>query len=519
MTPTGRAASVAGMANTVVNGNDANSATNGNSTHGNGHNRQWWRWAIPVVAAASIVLLPIPSGLAPHAWYYFAIFVAVIAALILEPIPNPATGLVGVVLVTALARWVLFSPAQMSAKGFDLPGKALDWALAGFSSPTVWLVFSAFMFAMGYEKTGLGRRIALALVKRLGGNTLSLGYAAMMTDVLLAPVTPSNTARSAGTIFPIVRNLPPLYDSLPHTPSARKVGGYLMWLSFASCTVSSSLFMTAAAPNLLAVELIQKIAKVNISWQEWFIAAAPFAVPLLLALPVLVYLIYPPQTTQSQQVPIWAARELKKLGPLSRSEMILGVLVLFAVSMWMFGTQQFEAATAALIAISLMLLFRVFSWSDIAGNHTAWTTLTLLATLVSLAGGLVKTGFVQWFADSVAHNLQGLTPLTAVMGLVATYFLSHYMFASLTAHTSALMPVMLAVGMSIPGVPTGKLALALALTTGIMGVITPYATGPGLVYYESGYIPSADFWRLGLIFGLIFLAALLLIGIPLLLAF
>jgi len=90
------------------------------------------------------------------------------------------------------------------------------------------------------------------------------------------------------------------------------------------------------------------------------------------------------------------------------------------------------------------------------------------------------------------------------------------MFASLTAHTTAMMPVLLAVGAGIPGAPVAKLALALALTTGIMGVITPYATGPGLAYYESGYLPSADFWRLGTIFGLIFLAALLALGVPLL---
>jgi L-tartrate/succinate antiporter len=92
------------------------------------------------------------------------------------------------------------------------------------------------------------------------------------------------------------------------------------------------------------------------------------------------------------------------------------------------------------------------------------------------------------------------------------------MFASLTAHTSALLPVMLAVGSSIPGVAAGKLAMALALSTGIMGVITPYATGPGLVYYQSGYIPAIQFWRLGTLFGAIFLAALLLIGVPLLMA-
>jgi L-tartrate/succinate antiporter len=59
-----------------------------------------------------------------------------------------------------------------------------------------------------------------------------------------------------------------------------------------------------------------------------------------------------------------------------------------------------------------------------------------------------------------------------------------------------------------------QFALLLCLTLGIMGIITPYATGPSPVYYGSGYLPSADYWRLGAIFGVIFIAALLAIGVP-----
>jgi di/tricarboxylate transporter len=47
-----------------------------------------------------------------------------------------------------------------------------------------------------------------------------------------------------------------------------------------------------------------------------------------------------------------------------------------------------------------------------------------------------------------------------------------------------------------------------------MGVLTPYATGPAPVYFGSGFISRRDFWVLGLIFGLIYLATLLAVGIP-----
>jgi L-tartrate/succinate antiporter len=479
---------------------------------------KWWRALLPLAVTVSLALIPAPAGCAQHAWYYFAIFAGVIAALVFEPLPSPAIGLVAVTVVAVLSRWVLFSPADLAKPEFAPSDEALKWALSGFANGPVWLIFSAFMFALGYEKTGLGRRIALIMVKALGKHTLTLGYATALTDGLLAPFTPSNTARSAGTIFPVVRNLPPLYGSQPHEPSARKLGGYLMWTTFAATSVTSSLFLTACAPNLLALEFAKKIVNVEISWTQWFFAAAPFALPLLLALPLLTYVLYPPQIKRGTAAPSWAARELEEMGSPAPREIIFALLVLLATALWVFGGRYVEATTAGLIVISLMLITRVITWQEMASHHTAWTTLVLFATLVTFAGGLARTGFVKWFADSVAARLGGLSPGLALVALVSFYFLAHYMFASLMAHTTALLPVVLAVGAGIPGMPVDKLALALALTTGIMGVITPYATGPGLAYYESGYLPSTDFWRLGAIFGLIFLGALLLIGVPLLMA-
>jgi len=480
------------------------------------HKASLWRLLLPVIVAVVIALLPAPAGLAPFAWSYFAIFSAVIAGLVVEPLPGPAVALIGVVVATVLAPWVLFSPAEMAKSGFKVADESLRWALSGFANPTVWLVFTAFMFGLGYEKTGLGRRIALLLVRALGSSTLRLGYAVTLADAILAPFTPSNTARSAGTVFPVVRNLPPLYGSMPNEPSARDIGSYIMWTTFAAGCITSSLFLTALAPNLLAAGLIRQIANVDISWAQWFFAAAPFVLPLLLLLPVLTYVLYPPRIKHGAEVPAWAAGELERMGPLSRREMILGVLVFFAILMWIFGGHYVEATTAALIVLALMLLTRIVTWDDMAANKAAWTTLSLLALLVTLAGGLSRVGFVKWFADYVATHMGGLSPTPALLALVAIYFFSHYMFASITAHTTAMLPVMLAVGMAVPGLPVTTLAMALAITHGIMGVITPYATGPAPVYYESGYLPTADFWRLGTIFGLLFLGALLAIGVPLL---
>lgn len=165
------------------------------------------------------------------------------------------------------------------------------------------------------------------------------------------------------------------------------------------------------------------------------------------------------------------------MGGVTRRELTLAVLVLLALALWIFGGDFINATTVALVVICLMLVTAVMSWDDVIANKAAWNTLAWFATLVALAGGLSKVGFVKWFADGVASSMVGFTPFTAMIVLVLVFFFTHYLFASITAHVTALLPVMLAVGTTIPGLDMTQFALLLCLTLGIMGILTPYATG------------------------------------------
>jgi len=480
---------------------------------GGPNRRAWWnaRAGIPLLVGLVILVLPVPRGLEPYAWRYFAVFAATIVALITEPIPAAAVGLISVTFAASLG--LPFSPAQRAAPQFNLPSEALKWALGGFINSTVWLIFGAFVFAMGYQQTGLGRRIALVLVKRLGGRTLGLGYAIALSDLVLAPFTPSNTARSAGIIFPVIASVPPLYGSATGE-TARRIGGYLMWVAFSATCVTSSMFVTALAPNVLAVELVRKATGIEISWTAWFLGCLPVGALLLSLVPWLVYRLYPPEIRTSEEVPKWAARELASLGRITRDERIMAALVVIALALWVFGARVIDPTMVALVGIALMLVTRIVSWSDIVGNTPAWNVLVWFATLIVLADGLNKVGVVDWFGRGASAWLAGRSPVVVCAALVALFFLLHYIIAGLAAHTTALLPVMLAAVVSVPGAPVRGFAMLLVFSLGLMGVLTPYACGPSAVYYESGYLPRRDFWRLGLIFGGIFLAALLGIGVP-----
>jgi L-tartrate/succinate antiporter len=466
-----------------------------------GKARVSWKAVAPVAVAALIAVVPAPHGLPQHAWWYFALFAGVIVGLILEPLPAAAIGFIGITVAVTL--------------GFigDTPGDSLKWGLSGFANDTVWLIFTAYMFAEGYEKTGLGRRIALLLVSALGKRTLGLGYAVALSDLVLAPFTPSNTARSGGTIFPIIKNIPPLYGSLPGE-SSRKIGAYLLYTAFATTCVTSSMFLTALAPNLLAVEIIAKSSGIHISWMQWFVGFLPIGATLFLVVPALLYVIYPPEVKSGGEVVTWARSQLHEMGGLSGKEILMGVLAIAALVLWIAGGSWIAATTVALLVVSAMIVTGILSWNDLLAYKQAWSVLVWFATLVALADGLNKVGFLPWFGKLTAHMLNGVSPLFVVIGLIVVFFVVHYLFASITAQATALLPVFIASVAAMAGVPILTIALLLAFSLGLMGVITPYACGPAPIYFGSGYIEGRDFWKLGAILGALFLLALLAIGVP-----
>jgi L-tartrate/succinate antiporter len=463
--------------------------------------KQLRKWIGPLALGLILLLIPAPSGLTATAWHYFALFAAVIAALITEPLPGAAIGFIG---VTVAASLLLVGKT---------PNGAMKWALSGFSNDAVWLIFAANMFALGYEATGLGRRIALLLVKALGRRTLGLGYAIALSDLLLAPVMPSNTARSGGTIYPIVKNIPPLYGSFPDD-NPRKIGGYLMWTGFATTCVTSSMFLTALAPNLLAVEIARKVAHVDISWGMWVLGFLPVGILLFASTPLLAYFLYPPEIKRGDAVANWAGGELVTMGGITRSEAIMGLLAMAALVGWIAGGRWISPVTVALAVISVMLLAKVVTWNDILANKQAWSVLVWFATLVAMAEGLSTVGFLAWFGARAATYMTRIPLVPMLIATVAIFFIIHYLFASITAQATALLPVFLLAVLSVPGVPAKAVTLILVYSLGLMGVLTPYASGPAPIWYSSGYIPTKDFWRLGAIMGALYLFVLLAVGLP-----
>lgn len=234
--------------------------------------------ALACVAVTVVIYgLPIPDGLEPQAMHMLAIFLGTILGLILQPLPTSAVALTG--FTVAMATGAMDSKTT---------------AFAGLGSASIWLIVAAFFIAQGFVKTGLGRRIALLFISVLGRSSLGVSYGLTAADLLLAPATPSNTARLGGILFPIITSISDVQGSTPKTDeSRRRIGAYLAITANNVNAITSSMFITAMAAGPVVAQLAAD-SGYDIGWGTWALAAIVPGLICLIIIPALVHAIYPP---------------------------------------------------------------------------------------------------------------------------------------------------------------------------------------------------------------------------------
>ncbi|MBK1964157.1 DASS family sodium-coupled anion symporter [Campylobacter novaezeelandiae] len=468
-----------------------------------------WKLFLPIIIAVVFYFIPTPEGLSNNSWLYLSIFIGLIIGLMLEPIPPALIGVIAITLV------VIFKIGPVgSDKSIISDSAAIKWGLSGFSDSVVWLIFSAFTIGLGFSKTGLGERIALYLVSKLGKSTLGLGYAICIVDFILAPFIPSNAARSGGTVYPIVTNIAPMFESYPDK-NPRKIGSYLVWMGLASSCVTSSIFLTGQAPNPLALSLISKNGIEVVDWLGWFLSFLPVGIIIFILTPLLGYFIYPPEIKGSKEIAQWSNEKYKALGKMDKKQIYMIIVALIGLILWV-GASFFKinATTTALIMIILMISLKIITWQDFLSNKSAWNTLIWFATLITLASGLKNMGILDFLTNNLGKHLLGFSPLFASILLLLLFSWLRYFFASGTAYVTAIIAIFASLAGQIQGANAQEVMLILALSMGFMGIITPYGTGCSPLWFGSGYVKGAKFFLLGGIFAFVYLAIYIIIGIP-----
>lgn len=429
-------------------------------------------------AGVAIWLCPVPEGLKPQVWNLLAIFVATILAFILNPLPMGAVALISIT-VTALTGTL-----------------KLGEVLSGFSNRTVWLIVAAFLFSRSFVKTGLGERVAFQLIKYFGTSSLKLAYILTISDLIIAPATPSNTARAGGMLFPIVRSLALSFKSEPG-PSSKRIGSFLIQSVYHGDTMVSAMFLTAMAGNPLMVAFAADVAGLSITWGTWFLAASVPVFCTLVIIPLFVYWYESPEIKKTPEARGLAEKALLNMGPMKNSEKWL--VAIFCSALFLWATTSFtglNTTVIALCAVCAMVICNVLEWSDVISEKTGWDAMIWMGSLICLAGFLNKLGLIAWFAEKVGVSLNGVDWRIAMIILIIAYAYSHYAFASLVAHISALYAAFLTVAVAV-GTPPFLAAFSLFMANAACQSLTHYAAGPAPVFFGAGYVSQARWWALG----------------------
>ncbi|KAI8374689.1 Sodium/sulfate symporter [Radiomyces spectabilis] len=394
-------------------------------------------------------------------------------------------------------------PNPLTGEMYDCKGgkEAFLHSLEGFSSSVVWLIFAAFHLGKAVEVTQLGRRLSLLMIRHFGRRIMGLAYAIVLSELLLAPFVPSNTARGGGIVLPVVLSIA---RSLGSTPSQDPlVGGFLMLVGAHTNFLSASMYLTGMAPNPIVVaKANQLFPDLNFSFVTWIQGSIVPALFCALCIPfILQYACGLSKTTpqsraSSDNVIKHAEAQLARMGPMSLREWQLCAVLFMCLGLWITASYtKLDSTLVALIGLVALLHMGTITWKDISNNTHAWDTLFWLGGFVTIAQQLSEAGASSFLGQKISQTINDLG-LPPVPCLALAYFLTTFMFSSLSAHTVAFVGTFLDAGHALGAQPMVLTAL-LAYFGALGGCMTNFSTGTAAMYYAPGYISRSKWFIIG----------------------
>jgi len=469
----------------------------------------WGLWAA-IGVLGIVVMLPHAEGLPVAGQYTLGIFLFAVIVWFTEAIDYAVSALVIACLLT-----FLLGIAPNVAKPDHVLGTsaAMSLAMEGFTNPGVALIALALFVAEAMEVTGLDRRIALNILSRVGSSTRRILIGVLLAQVALSFVLPSTTAR-VGCLAPIILGI---VAALGLDKKSR-FSGMLMIAVTQSATISIMGVKTGAAANLITAGFMDRLLHVSITWLEWFIAAAPFAAVMTIALYFIMIKVMPPEMEQIPGGDEAIRRSVQSLGPMTVPEKKLTVVLLVLLGFWVTEGQLHHFDTSATTAAAVALMFlpgiNILEWKR-TQKRIAWGVIMLTAVGVSLGTALLKMHAAGWMTNYVVGGL-GLQYASGyvVFSAIALFMIViHLGFSSAPALVSTMIPVVIAVLQSVhsPGINVVGITLLLGFVASF-GFVLPVSGPHHMIALGTETFEVRDFTRVGTLLAVFGFVLLLVFG-------
>jgi sodium-dependent dicarboxylate transporter 2/3/5 len=407
----------------------------------------------------------------------------------------PSVLVIGLVLVSR----TMASPSTVAGQVIGLYGTS-----------GVWTPLTGFVLAHAVAVSGLGRRLAFAVVRRVGHRPSRVLLAVGIVSVLIAPLSPSTTAK-AFLLLPICVGLVEAYGAKPGS----RFGASMLLFAAAANNIGASMFLTATIPNFISSQYLASVG-VEVSWARWLLLAGP---PNLLVLGlawIALLVIHRPEASVGRSVV--TARDLlaRTAAPASRAEVAtaiaLGLVLLLWVSEPLTGLNGglLGLVVAASLFVPPVRAIRIGG----LGEAVPWGPVALFFAALLLGSAITQTAAFDPIVRSVFEALGiGSLPLLPAVGVVILIALfGHLVFTSTTAYATVIVPIAIAMA-AAGGLPPATLALPVAITIGYAFML-PMNTVPNVIMLDAGYFSARQMLGYGTILTLAAAAILLLVAVP-----
>ncbi|MGC7403310.1 DASS family sodium-coupled anion symporter [Pandoraea pneumonica] len=460
-----------------------------------------------VVVLIAVLLIPMPDDLPVAGHRMLAILAFAVVVWITEAVSYEASAII----ITSLMAFLVGTAPTIQDPSVEYgTSRAISMALAGFSNSALALVAGALFIAAAMTLTGLDRRIALVTLSKIGTSTRRVMVGAIAVTILLSLVVPSATARSA-CVVPIMMGVIAAFG----VDKRSNIAAGIMIIVAQATSIWNVGIQTAAAQNLLTVGFMDKMLGDRITWAEWLVAGAPWAIIMSVVLVVLVLKLMPPEADAIAGGKEAVEAQLREMGPMTSPQKRLLAVSIGLLLFWATEGKlhRFDTTSVTYVGLVVLMLprFGVMTWKEVQ-TRIPWGTVIVFGVGISLGTALLTTQAGQWLGNHVvaATGLDSLSTLGIFAVLAAFLILIHLGFASATALTSAMLPILIAVLQTLPG-DFNRLGLTMLLGfTVSFGFILPINAPQNMVCLGTDTFTAKQFAKVGIIVTIVGYALLML---------
>lgn len=377
---------------------------------------------------------------------------------------------------------------------------------SSYADSIIFLFLGGFVLALGIQRWGLHRRVALLVVLAVGTKPKQLVLGFMVATGFVS-MWVSNTA-TAVVMLPIGVSVLAL--------TAEKVGGHKNQKKFATAlmlaiayaaSIGSLGTLIGTPPNALMAAYMNNTHGIEIGFGKWMLVGMPIAIVFTVLAWLALITVFKPEMKEIPGGKELIKQEIANMGKISRAEITAGIIFVCTAVAWIsfpllasyadWWNITIDDSTIAMTAAVLMYVIpvndrgtRVMDWEH--SKEIPWDVLILFGGGLALSSMVTASGLSLWIGE-MAKGMGGL-PIVLLVFAIAAVVLFLTEFTSNTASAATFIPIMggVATGIGLTGdglinvlilvIPT-----ALAATCAFM---LPVATPPNAIAYGSGYVEA-----------------------------